>query len=91
MTKGNAVAIGCILFVAAIVLGTCTANAQQAGAGVPVPPAKVYVFHDLSPADVALIGKGLVKLPYEEVANLLAKMQKQITEQDQPKVEEPKK
>jgi hypothetical protein len=68
-----------VFFIAVLALSWCTAQAQQ-----PAPPTKVYTFTDLSPADVALLGKALVKLPYEEVANLLAKMQKQINEQDQP-------
>jgi len=64
------------------------ALAQQAGAPPPGTPGgsppKIYVFNNLTPADVATIGKALVLLPYSEVATLLAKLQTQINEQDQP-------
>lgn len=59
--------------------------AQQA----PPPPAKVYTLKDLTPQDIGLIGKGLAKLPYEEVAVLLNKLQQQISAQDQPPAPEP--
>ena len=61
-------------------------------AGVPVlaqqpapPPAgKLYVFKDITPQELGTIGKGLSKLPYEESAALLAKLQQQISQQDAP-------
>ena len=58
--------------------------AQQAAPGGQAPQAKLYTFKDLTPQELGTIGKGLSKLPYEESAALLAKLQQQISAQDQP-------
>lgn len=45
----------------------------------------------LKPNELDLIGKGLGKLPFEEVAPLIQSLRSQIMEQQQPKVvEQPK-
>lgn len=38
-------------------------------------------------AELQLVGKGLGKIPYDEVAPLMAKLQNQVATQSQPKVE----
>lgn len=41
-----------------------------------------YRLEQLSPAEIALIGRGLGFLPYSEVVNLINKVQQQITVQE---------
>lgn len=59
----------------------CSVEAQQA-------PTEFII--KVKPADVDKIGKGLGKLPYEEVADLMQYLRQQVIEQQNKAVQEPK-
>lgn len=75
-----------ILVTIAMVSLVSTANAQPQQ---PVTPAE-YVLK-VKPADIDKIGKGLAKLPFEEVADLMQALRQQVFDQQQPKQTEEKK
>lgn len=49
----------------------------------------MYQFSDLSFSDIDLIGRGLGKLPYDEVKPLLDKLIEQFKQQQVPKTPDP--
>lgn len=74
------------LMIAALLTLPTTAWAQQ-----PAPLSTVPAEYNLKvkPADVDNIGKGLGKLPFEEVAALMQSLRQQIVEQQQAQVPKP--
>ena len=46
------------------------------------PPEKGYTLTGITAEEINSIGRGLAKLPYEEVARLLVKLQSQVDEQN---------
>ncbi len=77
-STGAAVGVG--LAIVAILGISAFAQMTQ----VPAPPEKTYTFSGLSGAEVSMIGKGLERLPFGDVAGLMGKLQVQLTEQQKP-------
>lgn len=78
------VLIGMLMF-------SSVAMAQPGGNSAPLAVVPNEYVLKVKPADVDKIGKGLGKIPFEEVAELMQSLREQIVQQQQPAKIEPDK
>lgn len=75
-----------------VVLGVLMSSAQAGEPSAPPvqPPAPTSYKIEFTTAELDLVGKALVKLPYEDVATLLNSLRKQVLSQQGGVEDKPK-